>query len=104
MTIIWSAELILSQSTVNSLAVFHTMNILNLEKYEAVVQKTTNLKQRHQRGQWILIAWPSYSVSDIQDHFGYIIKNHEILSPNSPIHIYINRINNRLVSKNKTWI
>ena len=43
----------------------------------------------------------SYSVSDIQDYVGYIIKKHEILCTNSAIHIYINRITNRLVFKIK---
>ena len=39
----------------------------------------------------------SYSVSDIQDCIEYIVKKHETLSTNPPIHIYINWINNRLV-------
>ena len=39
----------------------------------------------------------SYFVLDIQD---YIIKEYETI-PNNPIHIYINRINNRLVFKIK---
>ena len=43
----------------------------------------------------------SYSVSDIQDCFEFIIKNHETLTKISPIHVYINRINNRLVFKIK---
>ena len=37
-----------------------------------------------------------YSVSDIQDCIGYIFKKHETLTTIPPIHIYINRINNRL--------
>ena len=43
----------------------------------------------------------SYSVSDIQDYIEYIINKHEILTAISPIHVYINRINNRLVFKIK---
>ena len=43
----------------------------------------------------------SYSVSDIQDYIEYIIKKHEPLAIIPPIHFYINRINNRLVSKIK---
>ena len=43
----------------------------------------------------------SYSVSDIQDYIKYIIKNHEALTANPAIHIYINKINNRLVFKIK---
>ena len=43
----------------------------------------------------------SYSVSDIQDYIEYIIKKHEKLTSIRSIHVYINRINNRLVSKIK---
>ena len=43
----------------------------------------------------------SYSVSDIQDYIKYVIKNHEALTTIPPIHVYINRINNRLVFKIK---
>ena len=43
----------------------------------------------------------SYSVSDIQDYIEYIIKKHETLTKNPPIHVYINVINNRLVFKKK---
>ena len=35
----------------------------------------------------------SYSVSDIQDYFEFIIKKHETLTKIPPIHVYINRIN-----------
>ena len=43
----------------------------------------------------------SYSVSDIQNYIEYIIKKHETLTTIPPIHVYINRINNRLVFKIK---
>ena len=43
----------------------------------------------------------SYSVSDIQDHIEYIIKRHKTLTTNPPIHVYINRSNNKLVLKIK---
>ena len=43
----------------------------------------------------------SYSVSFIQDYIKYIIKKHETLTTISPIHVCINRINNRLVFKIK---
>ena len=42
-----------------------------------------------------------YSVSDIQDYIEYLIKKHKILTKISPIPVYINRINNRLVFKTK---
>ena len=43
----------------------------------------------------------SFLVSDIQDYIEYIINKHETLKINPPIHVYINRINNRLVFKIK---
>ena len=43
----------------------------------------------------------SYSESDIQVCVEYIIKKHKTLTSISPIHVYINRINNRLVFKIK---
>ena len=44
----------------------------------------------------------SYSIYDIQDYFGFIIKKHQTLTENSPIQIYPNKIKNRNVSKIKT--
>ena len=41
----------------------------------------------------------SYSVSDIQDYFDYIIKIHETVADNPPVQIYTNKINNRIVLK-----
>ena len=41
-----------------------------------------------------------YLVSDIQDYIKYIIKKHETTTV-PPIHVYIKRINNRLVFKIK---
>ena len=37
----------------------------------------------------------SYSVSDIQDYFDYIIKKHETIADNPPVQIYVNNIKNR---------
>ena len=42
-----------------------------------------------------------YSASDIKDCLKYIIKQHETLTTISPIHVNINRFNNRLVFKIK---
>ena len=42
-----------------------------------------------------------YSVSDIQDYIEHIIEKHETLTTNPPIHVYINRINYRLVFRIK---
>ena len=44
----------------------------------------------------------SYSISDIQDYFEFIIKKHETLTENPPIQIYPNKIKNRIVFKKKT--
>ena len=44
----------------------------------------------------------SYSVSDIQDYFEYIIKKHETIADNPPVHIYVSKIKNRIVFKIKT--
>ena len=43
----------------------------------------------------------SYSVSDIQDCIKHLIKKQETLTTIPPIHVYINRISNRLMFKIK---
>ena len=43
----------------------------------------------------------SYSVSDIQDYFEYILKKHRESVDNPSIRMYINRIENRITSKIK---
>ena len=45
------------------------------------------------------LADRSYSIEDIQDYFGFITKNQEILTENRPIETYPNKIKNRIVSK-----
>ena len=44
----------------------------------------------------------SYSISDFQDYFEFIIKKYETLTENPPIQIYPNKIKNRIVFKVKT--
>ena len=44
----------------------------------------------------------SYSVSDIQDYFKYILKKHETVTDNPSIRIYVNKIENRITFKIKT--
>ena len=44
----------------------------------------------------------SYSISDIQDCFEFIIKEYEHLTENPPVQIYPNKIKNRIVFKIKT--
>ena len=43
----------------------------------------------------------SYSVSDIQDYFEYIVKKHETIANNHPVQIYVHKIKNRIVFKIK---
>ena len=44
----------------------------------------------------------SYSVSDMQDYFEYIIKKHETIADNRSAQMYVNKIKNRIVFKIKT--
>ena len=44
----------------------------------------------------------SYSISDIQDYFEYILKKHSQSVDNPPIRIYVNRIENRITFKVKS--
>ena len=44
----------------------------------------------------------SYSISDIQDYFEYIIKKHETIADNPAVQIYVNKLKNRIVFKIKT--
>ena len=44
----------------------------------------------------------SYSISQIQDYFEFIIKKYETLAENPAIQIYPNKIKNRIVFKLKT--
>ena len=44
----------------------------------------------------------TYSISDIQDYFDYILKKHSENVDNPPIRIYINRIANRITFKIKS--
>ena len=43
-----------------------------------------------------------YCVSNIQDYFDHIIKKHETVIDNSPIRIYVNKIENGITFKIKT--
>ena len=44
----------------------------------------------------------SYSLSDIQDYFEYILKKHSESVDNPPIKMYVNRIENRITFKIKS--
>ena len=45
----------------------------------------------------------SYSVSDIQEYFLYNSKRYKTWREKSVIQIYVNKIQNRIASKIKTW-
>ena len=71
-----------------------------------------NIKSKHNNNKFKISAptWNdtfdlpdgSYSISDIQDYFEFIIKKHETLTENPPVQIYPNKIKNRIVFKIKT--
>ena len=44
----------------------------------------------------------SYSVSDIQGYFKYIVKTHEAVADNPRIRIHVNKIENRIKYRIKT--
>ena len=44
----------------------------------------------------------SYSVSEIQDNFEYVIKKHKKFTDNHPERIYVNTLENRITFKKKT--
>ena len=46
----------------------------------------------------------SYSISDIQDYFEYILKNHGEAVDDPSIRIYVNKIENRITFEIKKWI
>ena len=65
--------------------------------------KNNNLKHLFQLGMMNFICLMNHiSVSNIQGYFEYIIKKHETIANNSPVQIYMNRIENRIAFKIKT--
>ena len=44
-----------------------------------------------------------YSISGIQDYFGYIIKKHETIADNPPVQTYVNKMKNRIAFKINIW-
>ena len=70
-----------------------------------------NIRQQYKNNKLKIIAgvWDdeielpdrSFSVSDVPDYFEFIIKKYKTFPANPPIHIYISRINNKLLFKMK---
>ena len=44
----------------------------------------------------------SYSVSDVSDHFDYIIQKHETVTDNPPIRTYVSKIEYKIAFRIKT--
>ena len=68
-------------------------------------QRTTTINLKYLLPNQILkfdLPDGSYSVSDIQDYFQFIIKKHKTLTANPPIQIYPNKTKSRIVFKVKT--
>ena len=92
------------------------LNLKNLNKNIALINLSIyytwrNIKSTYNNNKFKISAptWNdtfdlpdgSYSISDIQDYFEFIIKKYETLTENPPIQIYPNKIKNRIVFKIK---
>ena len=83
-----------------------------MEKYKIKIYTWKNIKSKYNNNKFKISAptWNdtfdlpdgSYSISDIQYYFEFIIKKHETLTENPPIQIFLNKIKNRIVFKIKT--
>ena len=79
------------------------MALVNLSIY----YRWKNSKSAYNNNKFKISAWNgefdlpdgSYSISDIQDYFEYIIKKHETITDNLPVQIFTNKIKNRIVFK-----
>ena len=81
-------------------------NLKNPNKNLSIYYTWKNIKSEYSNNKFKIHAptWndkfdlpdQSYSVSDIQDYFEYIIKKHETIADNPPVQIYVNTIKNKL--------
>ena len=75
-----------------------------LYTWENIKKSYKNSKFKRSAPTWneeFKITDGSYSVSNIQDYFGYILTNYETVTNNPSIRIYINKIENRITFKMK---
>ena len=79
-----------------NLSIYYTWKNIKSEYY--------NNKFKISAPTWNIFDLPdsSYSISDIQDYFEFIIKKHEALTEIPPIQSYPNKIKNRIIFKVKT--
>ena len=92
------------------------LNLKNLNKNIALINLSIyytwrNIKSTYNNNKFKISAptWNdtfdlpdgSYSISDIQDYFEFIIKKHATLTENSPVQVYVDRIKNRIAFKMK---
>ena len=92
------------------------VNVKDLNKNMALANLSIyytwkNIKSAYNNKKWKFSAsnwnvefdfpYGSYSISDIQDYFEYIIKKHETIADNPPGQIVVNKIKNRSFLKIK---
>ena len=83
------------------------MNLKRSDRYVAlsnlsIYYTRKNIKSAPTWNEEFQLPDGSYSVSDIQDYFEYILIKHEAVTNNPSIRIYINKIENRITFKIKT--
>ena len=99
------------------LNLFKKINLKRSDKYVALSSVSIyytwkNIKKLHKNNKFKISAqtWSeefelpdeSYSISDIQDYFEYIIKKYETVTDNLSILIYVNKTKNEIMFKIKT--
>ena len=67
-----------------------------MEKYKKSYKKNTFKTSAPTWNEKLELPDRSYFVCDIQDYFEYIIKNHQTITDNPPVRIYVNKIENRI--------
>ena len=84
------------------------MALANLSIYytwKNIKSEYNNIKSKISAPTWndtFDLPYGSYSTTDIQDYFEFIIQKHETLTESSPVPIYVKKIKNRIFSKIKT--
>ena len=73
-----------------------------MEKYKKCREKNNQFKKSAPTwNERLDLPDESYSVSDIQDYFEYIIKKYETVTDNPQVRIYVNEIESRTTFKMK---